>query len=116
MPEPLRLLELVCGLFFIPHLWAKLFEREAVLGFFQAAGYRPAAAFMWLAFVVECGLVVCLIGGLYPKFSGIVAATFLVIAGISVAKVSKGRWLWNLGGCEYLFFWAACCAIVALAR
>ena len=108
----MRLLELVCGCFFVPHLWAKLFQHEAVLGFFRAAGYRPPALFVGLAFTLETILVICLIGGIHAAIAGCIAAAFLVIAGLSVAKVSKGRWLWNLGGCEYLFFWAACCAIV----
>jgi hypothetical protein len=28
--------------------------------------------------------------------------------------VSSGKWLWNIGGCEYPLFWAICCAVVAM--
>jgi hypothetical protein len=38
----------------------------------------------------------------------------MFFAGLAAFKVSKGRWVWNLGGCEFHMFWAACCIIVAL--
>src|SRR5690606_17061616 len=102
-------------LFFIPHIAAKIFARPVTLGFFQVAGYRPAAGFMYLALVIETIVALCLILGLWLPYAGGVAALFMLVAAASVAKVSKGQWLWNLGGCEYLLFWAAACGIVALA-
>ena len=29
-------------------------------------------------------------------------------------KVTKGKWLWNIGGYEYCLFWAICCLVVAM--
>jgi len=38
----------------------------------------------------------------------------MICAGLAAFKVSKGRWFWNLGGCEFHMFWGLCCIIVAL--
>lgn len=112
--DPIVALRIVCGVFFIPHIAAKIYARPVTLGFFQAAGYRPAAFFMYLALVVESIVSVLLILGLLMPYAAWVAAIFMLIAAGSVFKVSKGKWLWNLGGCEYLIFWVAACGIVAL--
>ena len=37
-----NILRLICGLFFIPHIYAKFFVPEA-LGFFVAAKFKPPA-------------------------------------------------------------------------
>lgn len=112
--DPVVALRILCGLFFIPHIAAKIFARPVTLGFFQAAGYRPAGLFMWVALVVETIVAICLILGLLLPYAAGVAALFMLVAAVSVFKVSKGRWLWNLGGCEYLIFWAVACGIVVL--
>lgn len=112
--DPVVALRILCGLFFIPHIAAKIFARPVTLGFFQAAGYRPAELFMWVALVVETIVAICLILGLLLPYAAGVAALFMLVAAVSVFKVSKGRWLWNLGGCEYLIFWAVACGVVAL--
>ena len=112
--DPVVALRILCGLFFIPHIAAKIYARPVTLGFFQAAGYRPAAFFMYLALVMETIVAICLILGLAVSYAATVATLFMAVAAASVFKVSKGRWLWNLGGCEYLIFWAVACGIVAL--
>ena len=105
---------MLCGLAFIPHILAKLFKREVTLGFFQAAGFRPATAFMYVGLLVEVLASASLIFGLFSPYAAVTAAIFMLVAGCAVLKVSKGQWLWNLGGCEYHVFWACVCVIVAL--
>lgn len=112
--DPMAALRMVCGLFFIPHIAAKIYARPVTLGFFETAGYRPAAFFMYMALVVEIIVSACLILGLLLPYVAWVAALFMLVAAASVFKVSNGKWLWNLGGCEYLIFWVAACGIVAL--
>lgn len=112
--DPIVALRIICGLFFVPHIAAKIYARPVTLGFFQAAGYRPAAFFMYLALIVETIVSAFLILGLFLPYTAWVAAIFMAVAAASVLKVSKGKWLWNLGGCEYLVFWVAACGIVAL--
>jgi putative oxidoreductase len=108
----LNILRIICGAFFIPHIWAKFFVPEA-LGFFVAAKFRPPAAWMYTAFVVEIVLATGLILAIYPFYVALVAAIHLTVAAIAVYRVT-GKWLWNIGGCEFPLFWAICCVVVAM--
>src|SRR5512139_4179309 len=107
--DPVVALRILCGAFFVPHIAAKIFARDVTLGFFKAAGYRPAALFMYFALVIETAVSVSLIFGLFLPYSAWAGAAFMLIAAVSVFKVSKGQWLWNLGGGEYLVFWFIAC-------
>jgi putative oxidoreductase len=107
-----NILRIICGAFFIPHIYAKFFVPEA-LGFFIAAKFKPPAFWMYVSCVIEIGLAGGLIVGIYPMYVGAVAAIHLAVATVAVYRVT-GKWLWNIGGCEYPLFWAICCAVVAL--
>jgi putative oxidoreductase len=107
------ILRIICGAFFIPHIFAKFFE-PAALGFFVAAKFRSPAFWMYVACVVEIVLAVCLIFGLYTPYVAAFAAFHLLIAAVAVYRVSNGKWLWNIGGNEYPVFWAICCIVVAM--
>ena len=107
-----NLIRIICGVFFIPHIYAKFFVPEA-LGFFVAAKFKPPAFWMYVSCVIEIVLAIGLIAGFYPVVFGAVAALHLLVATIAVYRVT-GKWLWNVGGCEYPLFWAICCAGVAL--
>ena len=108
-----NILRLICGLFFIPHIYAKFFVPEA-LGFFVAAKFKPPAFYMYLACVVEIILAAGLIFNIYPRYVGAVACIHLLVAAVAVWKVTSGKWLWNIGGAEYCVFWAICCGVVAM--
>ena len=109
----INILRIICGAFFIPHIYAKFFVPEA-LGFFVAAGFKPPKAWMYAACVIEIVLAVALILGLAVAFFGWLAALHLAVAGAAVWKVTGGKWLWNIGGYEYCVFWAISCAVVAM--
>ena len=108
-----NILRIICGAFFIPHIYAKFFVPEA-LGFFVAAGFKPPKAWMYVACVIEVVLTIGLIFGVFTVYIAAVAAIHLLVAAIGVWKVTGGKWLWNIGGCEYCLFWAICCAVVAM--
>jgi putative oxidoreductase len=108
-----NILRIICGAFFIPHIYAKFMVPEA-LGFFQAAKFKPAATWMYVACVIEVVLAAGLIFGIYTVYVGWLAFVHLLVATVAVYRVSGGKWLWNIGGCEYPLFWAICCAIVAM--
>ena len=108
-----NILRIICGAFFIPHIYAKFFVPEA-LGFFVAAGFKPPKAWMYVACVREVVLTIGLIFGVFTVYVAAVAAIHLLVAAIGVWKVTGGKWLWNIGGCEYCLFWAICCAVVAM--
>jgi putative oxidoreductase len=111
---PIDLLRLACGLFFLPHILAKIFNRPVTLGFFEAAGFRPAATAMAFALAIELAVAFAFIAGFRVDLAGWLGAAFLTVAALAVAKVSRGKWLWNLGGAEYCVFWAIACVVVAL--
>lgn len=109
----LTILRIICGAFFIPHIYAKFFVPEA-LGFFVAAKFNPPKFWMYVACVIETALAVCLILGIFTFYTAIVAALHLAVAAVAVHRVSGGKWLWNIGGSEFCVFWAICCVIVAM--
>ena len=47
-----NILRIICGEFFIPHIYARIFVPEA-LRFFVAAKFRPAAIWMYIAFAID---------------------------------------------------------------
>lgn len=108
-----NILRIICGAFFIPHVYAKLFVPEA-LGFFVAARFKPPAVWMTIAFAIETVLAICLILGIYTSYAASVAAIHMGVAGAAVYRVTGGKWLWNIGGYEYCLFWAICCVVVAM--
>src|ERR1700684_2803271 len=113
LTDGMTILRLICGLFFVPHIYAKFFVPEA-LGFFVAAKFRPPAFWMYTACVVETVLATGLIFAILPAYAAAIAFLHLLVAGVAVHRVTKGKWLWNIGGYEYCLFWAICCLIVAM--
>ena len=107
-----NILRLICGLFLIPHLYAKFYV-PAALGFFVAAGFKPAKFWMYLAAAIEALLAIGLIFGIFVTISGAVAAIHLAVAAVGVYRVT-GKYLWNIGGYEFCLFWAICCCVVAM--
>ena len=107
-----NILRIICGAFFIPHIYAKYFVPEA-LGFFVAAKFKPPKFWLYTACVVEVVLAIGLILGIYTTWVGWIAAFHLLVAGAAVWRVTR-KWLWNIGGFEYCLFWAICCVVVAM--
>lgn len=108
-----NILRIICGAFFIPHIYAKFAVPEA-LGLFKAAGFKPAKTWMYVSCVIEIVLAIALILGVYTTIAGAIGAVHLLVAAAAVWKVTGGKWLWNIGGYEYCLFWAICCGVVAI--
>jgi putative oxidoreductase len=111
--DELSVVRIICGLFFIPHIYAKFFV-PAALGFFEAARFNPARLWMYVAAAVEIILAIGLIFGFYTVVAGWIACLHLLVAAAAIYRVSGHKWLWNIGGCEFAVFWATCCALVAV--
>ena len=112
LSDPWNILRLICGLFLIPHIYAKFFE-PAALGFFVAATFQPPAFWLYTAFVIEIFLAIGLIFSIYLTWVAAIAAFHLLVAAVGTYKVT-GKWLWNIGGMEYPLFWAICCTAVSM--
>ncbi len=108
-----NILRIICGAFFIPHIYAKFFVPEA-RGFFVAAQFNPPGTWMYTAGAIETVLAIGLIFGIYTTLVAWVAAFHLGVAAVAVYRVTGGKWLWNIGGYEYCVFWALACVAVAL--
>ncbi len=108
-----NILRIICGAFFIPHIYAKFFV-PAALGFFVAAKFQPPAFWMYVSCVIEVVLAAGLILGVFTTYVAVIAALHLAVAAAAVYRVADGKWLWNIGGYEYPVFWAICCVVVAM--
>src|SRR5450759_3905398 len=86
-----NILRLICGLFFIPHIYGKFYE-PAALGFFVAAKFKPPKFWMYLAGVIEVLLAIGLIFGIYTTIAAAVATLHLLVAAAGVYRVT-GKWL-----------------------
>ncbi len=113
LSNEMNILRLICGLFFIPHIYAKFFVPEA-LGFFVAAKCEPPKLWMYTACVIETVLAFGLIFAILPAYAAGLASLHLLVAAGAVWKVTNCKWLWNIGGFEYCLFWAICCLVVAM--
>jgi putative oxidoreductase len=111
--DGINILRLICGLFFIPHIYAKFFVPEA-LGFFVAAKFNPPKTWMYLACVIEIIITIGLIFAILPFYAAVLGFIHLLVAAAAVWRVTNGKWLWNIGGYEYCVFWAICCLVVAM--
>ncbi len=107
-----NILRLICGLCFIPHIYGT-FTEPAALGFVKAAKLHPPEFWMYLAGAIEVVLAIGLIFGIYTTIAAAVAVLHLLVAVVGVYRVT-GKWLWNIGGCEFCLFWAICCLVVAM--
>ncbi len=110
------LLRLICGLFFIPHIYFKFAGNPPpALGFFKAAGFKPPFMFMRLASIFESVAALGLILGIYTQWSALLAAVLLAVAAVAVCFANTCvKWLWNLNGMEFPIFWSISCVIVAM--
>src|SRR5262249_37321959 len=94
LADEFNILRLICGLFFVPHIYAKFFVPEA-LGFFVAAKFKPPALWLYIACVIETVLAIGLVFGIYTTYAGAIAFIHLLVAAAAVWRVTGGKWLWN---------------------
>src|SRR5262245_65447818 len=91
LTDGFNILRIICGAFFIPHIYAKFFVPEA-LGFFVAAKFQPPATWMYAACIIETILAAMLIYGVYTKYPGTIARIQLVVASVAVVSCTVGVW------------------------
>jgi putative oxidoreductase len=108
-----NILRIICGAFLIPHSVGKITAWDYSIGFFEKAGFRPPKVWLYSTLVFEAVLAAALILGIYTRYAAILCVIFMAIAAAAVLRVTQGKWLWNLGGCEYPVFWGICAVAVA---
>ena len=114
--DPSVVLRLICALFFLPHLTFKIVGHPPpALEVFTAAGFKPPMPYMRLSIVIESVAGLGMLLGVYTQWAALLAAAYLTVAAGAVCSVNRSpRWMWNLGGMEYLVFWAITCVAVAM--
>ena len=111
--EPVALLRIAAGAFFIPHIWVKLSFAPPLVEFFEQAGLKPARPFMILTAIIEGLAAAGLIFNLFTPFAALLGAGVLIVATLCLYRVRGFLWIWNGGGFEFPVFWAIVLLIVA---
>jgi len=109
-----NILRLICGLFLLPHLYAKASNLEFTYKIYTDFRLNPPKAWVFSCIAIE---IICSIGMVFAiqtRYVALLEAVFLFVAAWAVWRYSNGKWLWNIGGYEYCVFWAICCIVVAM--
>jgi putative oxidoreductase len=114
LTNPFNILRIMIGAFLIPHSVGKITAWDYSIGFFEKAGFRPPKVWLYATLVFEAVLATALILGIYTRYAAIICVIFMAIAAAAVLRVSQGKWLWNLAGCEYPVFWGIVAVTVAM--
>jgi len=111
--DPAVALRLMCGLFYIPHVLYKVLHFSGSTAFFAQVFPYPTA-FLVLAMIAETLCFLGLTFDVLVKWAGLLSAGVMACA-IYATLATKGvSWMWNLGGVEYLLFWGAASAALAV--
>jgi putative oxidoreductase len=108
-----NILRLICGLFLLPHFYAKASDLELTYKIYDDVRLYPIKVWVLSCIVIE---IVCanMMFAIHTRYVALIEATFLFVAAWAVWRYSKGKWLWQTGGYEYCLFWAICCVVVAM--
>jgi putative oxidoreductase len=102
-------IRVACGLFFLPHTYAKLRNVDRASILFDKVGLRPPRFFVIFTAAMEIVAAFGLASGLYPRVAALIAATVLVVASYAIARNHGLMWRWQHPGIEYMLFWAIIC-------
>jgi putative oxidoreductase len=109
--DPLDVLRVLCGIWFLPHLIGKIRHADLAYLTFEKAGFRPGKLFLYATALMEGLAMVGLTLGIMPRLSAALAVFVLAGAGFAVVRINGWNWRWQKQGPEYIVFWAICCAI-----
>jgi putative oxidoreductase len=114
LTDEFNILRLICGLFLLPHFYAKVSNLDFTYKLYTDFRLYPPKAWVFSCIVIE---IICSIGmvfAIYTRYVALLEAIFLFVAAWTVWRYSQRKWLWNIGGYEYCLFWAICCIVVAM--
>jgi uncharacterized membrane protein YphA (DoxX/SURF4 family) len=110
----LNILRIICGLFLVPHMVTKASNLPFTYEIYRQWRLYPPKAWVHACIVIEFFGSIGLVFAIYTRYVAALVAVFLFVATWAAWRVSDGKWLWNIGGCEYPLFWAICCVVVAM--
>ena len=85
--DEFNILRLICGLFLIPHCYAKFYV-PAAFEFWVAAKFKPPKFWMYLAGAIEALLAIALIFGIFVTLAGAIAAFHLAVAAVGGTRIA----------------------------
>jgi putative oxidoreductase len=110
----LRLLQILCAVWFLPHVAGKILHYDKAKGTFEAAGFRPGGIFLTLTVCMETAAMLGLLLGIQVGAASVLAAIVLLGAAYSVVRINGWNWRWQRMGPEFPVFWAAVCLLAGL--
>jgi putative oxidoreductase len=113
LTNPLVIVRLMAGLFYLPHVLFKLTGFSASVAAFGKMGFEPPLYWLLLAIATETICAVGLTFNLYTRYVALMSAGAMALAVYGTFATKGVHWMWNFGGVEYLVFWGV--ASLALA-
>ena len=102
----MTLVRFCVGFFYLPHVLAKITNFPGTVGFFTAAGFPAPEFFVVLSAIMELSVASALLSGKFVKYAALLSAGLMLVAALAQMNAKGVGWLWNLGGVEYLVYWA----------
>lgn len=113
--DEVRFLQMLCAVWFLPHVAGKILHFEKAKRTFEAAGFRPGQVFLVLTLVMEILAALGLLFGVQTRIAGILGAAVLLGAAYAVVRINGLNWRWQKMGPEYPIFWAIICLVAGFA-
>jgi putative oxidoreductase len=113
LSNPINVVRLMAGLFYIPHVLFKVTGFAGSLVAFQKMGFDPPLFWVSLAILTEALCAVGLTFNIYTRYVGLMSAGTMAFAAYGTFATKGLHWMWNFGGVEYIVFWGV--ASLALA-
>lgn len=109
--EPLDVLRVLCGVWFIPHCIGKIRNVGPASQTFARAGLYPPRGFVVSTIILEIVAGVGLAANFHAKLAAALAVIVLGGASYAVLKINGFHWRWQKQGPEYMLFWALACVL-----
>lgn len=111
---PFRLLQLLVGVWYLPHVYSKLTKFDATVEFFSRVGLRPATLFVIAALCAESLVAIGMVTGRYIQQAAMLSICLMLGAVYANVAATGFFWYWPSGGIEYVVFWGIVSAIVLI--
>jgi putative oxidoreductase len=111
MPDPLTVLRILCGCWFIPHCVGKIRNIGPASLTFAKAGFYPPRVFVVMTVIAEIIAGLGLVTGVFQVAATALAVLVLAGASYAVIKINGFNWRWQKQGPEFMVFWACACVI-----
>lgn len=109
--DPLIVLRILCGIWFIPHCIGKMQNFVAASATFAKINLRPGAVFVAITITLELFAGIGLVFGILETYAAMLAIVVLVGASYAVIRLNGFNWRWQKHGPEYMLFWAIACGL-----